>query len=186
MRAFIAIDLREEIIKCIEQIQNDLKTVPCNIKWTAPQNLHITLKFLGDIDEKKTSQIKEAVKNIAQKTAVIKTRPTTLGTFPPGKRARIIWLGLSDDQMRISQLADELETALEHFGFEKENRPFKSHVTIGRVRSLKNINQVLEKINIQKIDPSLQQQINNVTFYKSTLTSTGPIYTPIEEFNLCL
>ena len=179
LRCFIAIELTPPIKDYIKHIQNDLKQSGADVKWVEPQNAHLTLKFLGDVDLKEIGKIQEAIQEIAQGTIPIQTQLTQLGVFPKPSYPRVIWLGLEDKEKRIEELADKIEKAVRKFGIKKEARPFTAHITLGRIKSFKNLKALMQSMkNYPSIEPR-PQTIQEIILFKSTPTSTGPIYTPL-------
>ena len=176
IRTFIAIPLDPHIRQTIAQAQNHLKELDCNIKWVNPENIHLTLKFLGEVKLKKIDAVKQSLEDLLGSVKPLPIELTQLGAFPNVKRPRIIWVGLNDDTKAISQLVSALEETLEKIGFKKEGRPFSPHITIGRIQSLKNLNLLSPEISGYSLPPDLRQTISHITLYKSTLTSDGPIY----------
>lgn len=183
IRTFIAIDLDPTIRRAIEQIQDFLKKLDCHVKWVKPENIHLTLKFLGEVKLKKIDAIKQTMENILKNTESIDTELTQLGAFPSANHPRVLWAGLKDDERRIVRLAASLEEGLGKIGFKKEQRPFSPHITIGRMRSPRNLILLSKAISDYPLPAGLTQTIQSVTLYKSTLTPQGPIYEILEEFH---
>ena len=184
IRTFIAINLDESIRRLINEIQNDLKKTECNVKWVKADNAHLTLKFLGNVKPKQIDEIKEILTSISQNTEAVNTHITQLGAFPKMNRPRVIWLGLHDEENEIASLASAIENELGKIGFKKENRPFKSHITLGRVRTPKNLTELANEIEDYELTEHPSQNINQIVLYKSTLTTSGPIYEALETFDL--
>lgn len=172
MRTFISIDLPNEIKNQIIKIQSQLPEF--HGKKTEPENLHLTLKFLGEIGEEKVEQIKEKLKEI--KFNKFQTEIDSIGIFSP-KFVKIIWLHLSN----CDELQKEIDNILEKL-FEKEKR-FMSHLTIARVKLINNKNDFLKKINEMKIEP-IKFSVDNFRLKKSVLEKQGPKYETIEEYKL--
>ena len=181
IRTFIAIPLDPHIRQTIAQAQNHLKELDCNIKWVNPENIHLTLKFLGEVKLKKIDAVKQALEDLLKSVKPLPIELTQLGAFPDVKRPRIIWVGLNDDTKAISQLVSALEEALEKIGFKKEGLPFSPHITIGRTRSPRNLKALSEAIADYSFPNGIGQPAQNVTLFKSTLTSQGPIYEILKE-----
>jgi len=184
IRSFIAVKLNDEAHKAVTQAQTCLKQTGCDVKWVAPNNIHLTLKFLGQVPLDKIDTVKGVLNHCLQSTESIETVLTGLGVFPRPQRPRVIWVGLEDKERKIQQLADLIETSLNKIGFPKEDRAFKSHITIGRVRSLKNVKQLTQTMGKYPLPLGIKQTIEQITFFKSTLTSTGPIYEVLSETKL--
>ena len=185
IRTFIAITLDSEIQQALAQAQDHLKRLDCNIKWVKPENIHLTLKFLGDVKLKKIDKVRQTLENLFKRAGPIKMELTQLGAFPNIERPRILWIGLKDDNRQIARLCSTLEEGLGKIGFKKEEKPFSPHITIGRIRSPKNLNLLAEAISNYSLPVDLKQTARNITFYKSILTPTGPIYEPLHKTEFC-
>ena len=172
MRAFISIDMSKEVKKEILRIQKNLPKFYG--KKTEPENLHLTLKFLGEIDNRKIEMVKEKLREI--KFNKFYCEIDKIGVFSP-KFIKIVWLHLTN----CEGLQKEIDSALESL-FEKEKR-FMSHLTIARVKSIKDKRKFLENLKKIKI-PKIKFIADNFRLKKSTLTEKGPIYKILETFEL--
>lgn len=173
MRLFIALDLDNE--EYFKELQNQLNSD--NLKASFPKSFHLTLKFLGETD--KTQQIIEALKSIKFKELNLKT--TKIGVFPNENYIRVIWLGLDDNQ-ELEKLQNNIEKALEPFKFKKDYNDFHPHITLARVKFIKD-KEALKQLML-KIQPKpLEFKINKFSLYSSELTSKGPIYKEIKSFS---
>ncbi len=184
MRCFIAIPLPEYIHKQLAQIQSQLKETGADVKWVNSGNIHLTLKFLGEVEEAKSKTISEELKKISCKHTNFKTCAGELGTFPTLSNPRVIWIGINKNEDKIIKLQKGIEEVFQSLDFEKETRPFHPHLTLGRVRDKKNIQSL-----IQKIKSSLSLQDNcfaadKIVLLKSALKPQGAEYTTIDEFKL--
>jgi len=182
-RTFIAVDTSAEIRKTLQQVQDHLKACDCNIKWVKPKNIHLTLKFLGDVNPKIIIDVQNVLNEIASKSEHFVTELTQLGAFPSIHRPRILWAGLKDDNKNIVRLVTLLESKLGTIGFKKESKPFSPHITIGRIRSPRNLKTLTQELADYSIPIDILQSIQKITLYKSTLTSSEPIYEVLKEFN---
>ena len=135
MRTFIAIELSSEIKESLAQAQSHLKYAGADVKWVTPENIHLTLKFLGEIPEEKCENVKAALDEIAKTTASFELSIKDIGAFPNIEFPRVIWIGLDKGAKESTELAAKVDEALSKLGFAKETRPFAAHLTIGRIRS---------------------------------------------------
>lgn len=187
MRTFIAIALPEEIKDSLSRLQGRLKLANADVSWVKRQNIHLTLKFLGEIDELKAGLVKDTLEKIANTIHPFPIRLLTLGAFPGVESPRIIWVGVDIGETEVTHLAQSIEQALSDKGFTREERPFSSHITIGRVRSKKNRGELtkhIEGLNQKFNKEKTEFTVKVITFFKSTLTSNGPIYEPLKEITL--
>ncbi|HNQ51410.1 MAG TPA: RNA 2',3'-cyclic phosphodiesterase [Candidatus Omnitrophota bacterium] len=191
MRTFIAITLPPDVKDAVGRLQNKLKTSGADVKWVSPANIHLTLKFLGDIDEITKNSVSEALRLIAANSSDFTIRLGSIGAFPSIRSPRIIWIGLAEGHAQARSIVDQIETGLEDIGIPKEARPFSSHITIARVRSKKNIDLLID--GIAGLDKTLTVsgefkaggfKAGKLTFFKSTLTPQGPVYEILQETDL--
>jgi 2'-5' RNA ligase len=151
----------------ISSLYEDLKT-PSSVKWVKKENLHITLKFLGETDKK--TAIEDKMKEIAEEFSSFNVSLRKIGAFPSSKRAKILWVGVEEGMEELIELFSTIENKLSPLGFEKEVRKFTPHITFARV---KKGNYSLP----EQIDFSFDSfPVNEVALFKSTLTPKGPIY----------
>jgi len=183
VRAFVAIELNLEVKDTIRQVQNHFKALDCNVKWVKPENTHLTLKFLGNVKLKRINPLIETLYILFKNMELIPTELTRLGAFPNSERPRVFWIGLQDREEKILQLAESIETSLGGIGFKKETRAFAPHITIGRLRSPKNLAALRTELAQYTLPATPVWTIPSVTLFKSTLTSSGPVYEILKKFN---
>ncbi len=169
MRTFIAIEIPKHVKEQIVKIQNSLPEFTG--KKTERENLHLTLKFLGEIDEKKLDEVKRRLKKINLKS--FETEIKGIGMFSE----RIIWLHMTSCEELQREVDEKLSDT-----FEKEKR-FMSHLTIARIKSVRNKKEFLEEIKKIKI-PEMKFPVKNFNLKKSKLSRNGPVYEDIEVYNL--
>lgn len=186
MRAFIAIELSEEIRSSLAQIESHLKYSGADVKWVEKDNIHMTLKFLGEITEEKCGKIKSILDEIGKSIKPFEISIKDIGAFPKIDYPRVIWVGLDKGATESKELAEKIDDELSKIGFEKESRPFTAHLTIGRVRSSKNKEALKQKLTTYDLQLTAKgQSINSVILFQSTLTPKGSIYTKLHEAHLC-
>jgi len=178
MRTFIALNLSDETKEELSRIQEELKKADAGVKWSKPHNIHITLKFLGEIDEAKASEIKTALDGISEEYKPFDISLFKLGAFPSLNQLRVLWVGIDKGCSEVDRIAESTEKSLEKIGFLREARPFSAHLTLGRVKSGRNKASLKEKLSSIEVEPK-SSRIDNITLYQSTLTQKGPIYTPL-------
>lgn len=182
IRAFLAIDLKEEFKPQIKEIIEDFKTLNTDIKFVEVENLHFTLKFFGDVDENKINQISEIVSNTLEGFDPFNLKIQGCGAFPNLNHIKVIWLGTEENTI-LNSLHDDLDDEFSKIGFKKDFR-FSNHLTIGRMKSAKNKNQVKEKLNDYKTVEIGEMSIGRISLKKSTLTPDGPIYEDVKVFDI--
>jgi 2'-5' RNA ligase len=184
MRAFIAIELPQEIKEYLSRLQEKLKSSQADVKWVSPKNIHFTIKFLGEIDKLQKCEVIEALEGICQNNGKFLIRIGSLGGFPNTKSIHVIWIGLSKGDSAVKNLALKIEEALKKIGIPKEEREFSSHITLGRTRSSKNrleLSKALEELATVPPDKIYEFTNSLITLFKSTLTPQGPVYEVIHQ-----
>ena len=182
VRSFLAIELAEDLVPKILDVQKEFKKTNANIKYVPSQNMHFTLKFFGNIDLDMVEDISMAVEKVIKNYSSFELNIKTCGCFPNMKVIKVLWLGL-DEGSPIKDLQKDLDKEFRKLGFKKEKN-FISHLTIGRVKSPKNkqeIRKTIEKLENIEIG---QMTVSKICLKKSTLTPQGPIYEDIKVFEL--
>lgn len=167
MRCFIAIDLPEKVKEEISNIQKKLPEARMNL--VNPDNAHLTLKFIGEIDSKSAEKIRESIKEVKFD---IKCRISGIGVFSPSF-IRVIWISLEPEE-KLGEIQLLIDNKLEELGFKREKK-WKAHLTIARVKQIEDKQKFLEKLRKINIKP-VDFNANNIKLKKSVLTSKGPVY----------
>jgi len=184
MRTFIAVGISSEVREKIAQIQVELREGDPDVKWVEPKNLHVTLKFLGEVGEEKLSGVIEKTKLAASGVSHFRVHLSDLGSFPNFRSPRVVWVGINEGKAELKDLSERIEENLSHLGFAKEKREFSSHLTIGRVRSPRGRGKLVKRIEDgQRCDVG-EFFVDKVLVMESQLSSRGPTYRIIEEINL--
>jgi 2'-5' RNA ligase len=182
MRTFIAIELSDSIRSTLARIQSHLKYSGADVKWVEEKNIHLTLKFLGEITEEKSKKIKAILDEISMSTKAFDINIKDIGAFPKIDHPRVIWAGLDKGAIESKVIAEKIDEELSKIGFAKESRPFAAHLTLGRVRSSKNKEALKEKmLNYRLPTTDYRLIIDHITLFQSTLTPKGSIYTKLHE-----
>ncbi len=146
IRAFIAVDLPAAVRQEVGSLQSELRTSGADIKWVGVENLHLTLKFLGDIEENQVQTLTEALHPIMGTTALFALQLEGVGAFPKMTSPRVLWVGVTDGQQETVRLAQTVEQTCTQLGFPSEDKPFSPHLTIGRVRSLRQVGSLIKRL----------------------------------------
>ena len=184
IRTFIAVEIPANIRQKLAEVSDELSRLGVDAKWVPKENFHITLKFLGNVKAELIANVSEVVKSVVDQTSSFDIALAGLGAFPRLSRPSVVWVGISEGTSEIKSLAEHIDSKLVNLGFEREARPFSGHVTLARIRTLKNIDKLREKIEILKDQYIGAFGVKSVVVMKSDLQRTGPIYTPISEFEL--
>ena len=180
-RTFIAIEIDGINKKILSDVISSLKKSDTNIKWITQDQMHLTLKFLGNVEENTIKNISDAIKSIATNYKKFNLSFSKIGAFPNTKQPRVIWIGIEKGKNELKILNEKIEAECEKLGFEKEKREYRPHLTLGRVKSLKNITNLTNIIDETNFDPQGNVKINKLTLFKSTLTPKGAIYDVLYE-----
>jgi 2'-5' RNA ligase len=183
MRTFIAVELPEKIKKEIEELQAPLKRTDASVSWVKPGNIHVTLKFLGEVPEEKIGEVFSATQKALEGATKFTMNLKGTGAFPNLKRPRVIWIGAGSGEEELSSLASRIEQEMEKIGFAREKRRFSAHFTIGRVKSPKNVERLMEMVTSSDFETE-EIQVNEVVVMKSQLDPRGAIYTPLKKIPL--
>jgi 2'-5' RNA ligase len=175
MRTFIAIPLPAECRAMLEKIQRTLQSFQADVRWVSVASIHLTLKFLGEVDPGMIAPLDEALKSSVKSLQPIPLRLHGLGAFPNLRNPRVLWCGIDGETARLAQLQHQVEQACASLGFAIEQRPFAPHLTLGRVQGKRNLPPLLEYI---KMDSELEARFHADCFhiYKSILKPAGAEY----------
>lgn len=176
IRCFIAIELDPIVRQHLAKIQNDLKKTNVDVKWVSPTNIHLTLKFLGEIPSGKVQAVSELLPSLVKGVSPFHVDLTHLGGFPDLKHPKVIWIGITQNEDKLATLAQKIENGLWSLGIAVEDRGFSAHITLGRVKSGDKLSSLCAVIEGYKIQEKIEQNIGEIILFKSTLYSAGPVY----------
>jgi 2'-5' RNA ligase len=185
-RIFIAIDLSEEARSRVSQYISDLRDAfpGLRVGWERPEKLHLTLKFLGDVNDEQLGAVKNAVANAARQSPHFRLRLEGTGVFPSARKARILWLGLTERGDNLREIFNMIETELlENIGFEKEARKFNPHLTIARLREPERSRGLVDLHLASHFEP-VEFEVTDVVVYHSELLPKGSVYKSVARENL--
>ena len=158
-------------------IQGSLRTSGADVSWTRPEGMHLTLKFLGEVEEKRVPKIEAALDSAVRGRSAISLNVSGIGTFPDMRRPRVIWIALKEHGNNLIRLQRGVEEKFNEIGFPQEDRDFTPHITLGRIRSQKNVEKLLsliEKLRDVELDGF---DASCVYLMQSQLRPTGAVYT---------
>ena len=187
MRAFIAIELPKETKLALAKLEDQLKKTNADVKWVTPENLHLTLKFLGDIDVAQANEINGIIENVANNYPPYAIKIYSVGAFPKLSLLKVVWAGIDTGVDETKKIFKELEEGIEKLGIPKDERPFSTHITLGRTRSPSNrklLAKEIERITENFELNNAEFQVDKITFFKSTLSSNGPTYEVLKTASL--
>jgi 2'-5' RNA ligase len=184
IRSFIAGRLPAENLKLISKWISRLRKLDIHASFPRIESIHFTLKFLGDIDEEKVGLISEVLERSVQDSSRFNLRIEGMGTFPSLRNPRVVWMGIPANQVLLD-LQERIEKKLVPHGFEAENRPFRPHLTLARIKSRKHLDQLqhfLQKDGV-KADAG-EFTFDSIHLYQSILRPTGAMYKCLSSHDL--
>lgn len=183
MRCFISIELPRELKKEMDAATASLRASNADIKWVSPENLHLTLKFLGDTPEELLPRIKEELASALREKARFRVRLSGIGVFPDRRRPRVIWIGMQDSD-NLLLIQKSVDDAMAKLGYESEGRPFRAHLTLGRIRSQRGLDAVLRVFDVLKDMVFGDMEVEAVSVMKSELSPKGSKYSELFDIPL--
>ena len=186
IRAFLAIEPPEEVLAAVTRLQEKLKAeIAGKVSWTRPQGNHLTLKFFGNIDSNDMEKIGAAVKNKLAAVSSMMLKIEKIGVFPDLRRPRVIWAGTTGDIEKLTMLQNKLDVDFAGLGFPPENRPFRAHLTLGRLKVPHGAAGIGEAIKKHVDFTAGEFRAEELILFQSQLTPHGAIYTKLEKFPFC-
>lgn len=187
IRLFYALDLSDETLDALQELQQACESqIPSGVRvrWTPRENLHLTLKFLGSMEEDLVEDLGELMDGLVGDLGPFRMRTEGIGAFPHPKRPRILWAGVDPESAaQLATLHRRLEDELDSFDVEEDNHPFKAHITFGRIKSGKSVNLNSLRSSLPE-GPFGESEIGEVVLYKSELRPEGSNYRVVYQSHL--
>lgn len=183
-RLFIAIPVNEENKENIRKLLDELRKLSLEAKIERIENMHLTLKFLGNTEGNKIEIINQGLSEIAKKHQEFEAEFRRFGFFPNARNPRIFWLGIEEPAQKIINLQSDIEKAMERLGYEREKKPFKSHLTLARIKNSRNIIKFIESIKKFSELTFEPVRVNHFILYESILKPEGAEYYALKKFFL--
>lgn len=183
-RTFIAITLAEPVIAALLKAQEKLAAVGADARWVDRDNLHLTMKFLGQVDDRHVNEVCDLAARAAGAVEPFDFDVCGLEAVPPSGQLRMVWAGIEEPTGRLERLHDELDTLFAGLGFQEENRLFRPHLTLGRLKTGKNVPQLRSAVREFHNTDFGVSPADELVVFSSQLTSEGPIYTPLTTIEL--
>ncbi len=187
IRAFVAIELPEPVRAVLARLQQSLKeSKTASVKWVDPQGIHLTLKFLGNIDASEVPELSRTLCDAVEGIAPFQLELGETGVFPNIRSPRVVWVGVRGETERLLALHNRIEQALVPHGFAPEKRPFSPHLTLGRVREgaqVTELRRLGDSVVALKAE-SVSFMVDSVNLMRSQLTREGAIYSCLASFGL--
>ncbi|KUK11714.1 MAG: 2',5' RNA ligase [Moorella sp. 60_41] len=181
MRLFVAITLSEEVNSRLASLQDELRTCGADVKWVERENLHLTLKFLGDLEPAEALEMAARIRQDTEGYGELVLHLKGIGVFPGWSRPRVIWVGLEPNPA-LTELHRRVEGALLPLGFVSE--PFTPHLTLGRLRSMTNWPRLEQRLRFRREENWGEERVKEIVLMQSRLTPRGPRYEVLETFTL--
>jgi 2'-5' RNA ligase len=182
IRSFIAIEVPQPLLARMGELQRELTRMEAGVNWVRSEGMHLTLKFLGSISAEEVEKIARAIAPVVAAWNPFELSIHGLGCFPSSRNPRVIWVGIDRGGGEASSLQKVIEDKATEVGFPPEGRPFKPHLTLGRVRTpigRSAFIQVMEKHKDVEIGSF---QAREVYLFKSELKPSGAVYTKLQTF----
>jgi 2'-5' RNA ligase len=185
IRSFIAVPLSGEIAHATGKIVREIDKVATGIKWVEPENMHLTLKFLGDIDENETWEVCRAIAKAVGNMEAFDIECQGVGAFPSNEKPKTLWIGITQGKESLGQLQQAVDDAMADLGFRREPPRFSPHLTIGRVKQPgPQLREVTRILNENADFSAGVAMVDEVVLFSSDLTPEGPIYSPMGRAEL--
>jgi 2'-5' RNA ligase len=183
IRTFIAIETPGPIRKDILSLQDRLKRSGADVRWEPEDKFHATVKFLGDVDETALPGVLTKIETVVVQHRACEVIFEKLGCFPDNKRPRVVWVGCSNPDGKLEALKSMLDNELRVFGFEIESRPFRPHITLGRIKSQNRIEHLISILENLTFEPHASV-VNKIFVMKSMLKPKGSEYSVLQTIQL--
>lgn len=184
IRSFVAIELPDPLQQALGQLQDRIRATGLSAKWSRPENIHLTLKFLGDINPESVAEIGAAMAGAADTVSAMTLYAKSVGVFPSVKRPRVLWTGVAGETEALGRLQKHLEDRFAALGFEKEKRRFAGHFTLARFKGGVDADAVVDVM--QQFGDFITDAFvaDAIHLFQSRLTPQGPIYSKLKSFPL--
>ena len=182
IRTFLALPMPPDVMSTMASVQQQLVASNAEVKWESRDKFHMTLKFLGDTDSSLVTEITDQLRNSIGTLSSFDLSFVKLGGFPNVDRPRLVWIGTSENQ-QILHLQRQVEQVCSSFGFAIEDRPFHTHITLGRVKGNRNLDRLTASLKSITFEPLLAR-CTEVHFVRSELKPTGSVYTLLNSIPL--
>lgn len=182
IRSFIAIEVPPAVKSRIEELVRDLRGTGADVKWVRPEGIHLTLKFLGSVLPEDLEKIARAISPVVGFWAPFEVGVQGMGCFPSPRNPRVVWVGVDRGKDSLLSLQQNVEIEMAELSFPAESRPFFPHLTLGRVRSLREKGKLSRAVESYKAVEVGIFPAREVILFQSELKPSGAVYTKLKEF----
>ena len=179
-RLFIAVELPEAARQVLAAVQRELAESRADVKWSRPEAMHLTLKFLGDTPEGVVPNLSAALDEAAGASRACVARLGQVGAFPDVRRPRVVWVGLDEPTGELVALQKRVEQATAHLA-DPDRRGWTAHLTLGRTRSGRHVQRLADLLQGYCLDSSVAVPVREIVLSRSVLSREGPTYTPLHR-----
>jgi 2'-5' RNA ligase len=179
MRVFVALELPSAIKEAAAAIQRELMKSEAQVGWVRADGMHLTLKFLGEVSDAQLDGIEEGLASAAAGTGSLKITVRGIGVFPNPKNPRVVWLGIQPEDDRLSRLQERIDRALTPLGFPPERRDFRPHLTLGRVKSSRGVDDLMKAMAVHHHFLAGDCTLGELHLIQSELRREGAVYTKL-------
>lgn len=183
MRLFVAIELSDAVRKSLSNMQTAMKRSCSDVRWIPAEQLHLTVKFLGDVADGDVPAVSQAVIDAAADSKPFVMRTSECGCFPEGGAVRIVWVSVTAEQELLAGCVAAVEAQLEPLGFPREHRPFAAHITIGRVKEDRSRGGLRTVVRAHR-PAVMEEDVSSLTLMSSVLSPKGSTYVPVMRAKL--
>ncbi len=184
VRSFVRLGIGADVRHRMAEVQQRLQAAKASVRWVAAENLHVTLKFLGDIAEDRVSEVLDALGRAAENVEPFAMCAGGLGAFPNLRRPRVVWAGVGDGAEQATKLAEAVERELRSLGFQREKRPFSAHITLGRVKSFVGASALTGLIREHADAEFGTIGVDEIALMQSDLRPSGAVYSLLGQMPL--
>jgi 2'-5' RNA ligase len=184
IRVFIAIEIDSEIKNKLSEYLSKLKRTGADVKWVAPENIHLSLKFIGYIEKETLINLNKIINDAVSCIGPFSISIGNIGAFPSLKKPRVIFVCVQERGNNLLKIYEKLDKGVEQLGIKRESKKYVGHITLGRVKSQKNISELKNTLNSGTECYFGCEKVTSLSLIQSILTPTGPIYTRLNNFIL--
>lgn len=184
IRSFIAVPVDEAIIAQLASLQQEFRRAEAPVGWVRPEGMHLTLKFLGNMPEAQAPALEAALRRAAAPFAPFPVRVESIGGFPNPRRPKVVRAGMREDTDTLAALAAAVDAATAALGFAPEERPFRPHLTLGRVKAPERLDRLSALLQAHADDRFGEMTVREVLLFRSDLSPRGARYTPLRRIAL--
>ncbi len=184
IRVFIAIEIDSEIKNKLSEYLSKLKMTGADVKWVSPENIHLTLKFIGYIEKEALINLNKIINDAVFSIGPFSVSIGNIGAFPSLKKPRVVFVCVQERDNNLLRIYEKLDKGAEQLGIKKESKKYVGHITLGRIKSQKNISKLKKALNSGTERYFGLEKVTSLSLIQSILTPTGPIYTRLNNFIL--